>query len=123
MTRLADARALACAILLSLAPLAGAQAHAYPKTATPPIGGTVQTAPTQVAIEFDDELEPRFCTIAVTDAQGQHVDVGRAQVAADDPKHLSVVVKPLTAGVYTVLWHATDTDTHKTSGHYTFTVQ
>ncbi len=109
--------------MLALVPVTSALAHAYPKTATPPIGGTVQTAPTQVAIEFDDELEPRFSGIIVTDAKGHRVDVGKAQVAADDAKHLSVPVKPLTAGTYTVTWHATDTDTHKTHGHYTFTVQ
>jgi methionine-rich copper-binding protein CopC len=35
---------------------------------------------------------------------------------------LAVPVKPLAAGVYTVLWHATSVDTHKTEGHFTFTV-
>ncbi len=113
---------LAGAAALALAPTTHAFAHAYPKTATPPINGMVQTAPAQVAIEFDDELEARFCSIAVTDSAGHRVDDGKAQVSPDDPKHLSVAVKPLAAGTYTVNWKATDTDTHKTAGHYTFMV-
>ncbi len=121
MLRIFPACTLAAAALLALAPQA--LAHAYPKTATPPIGGTVQMAPTQVSIEFDDELEPRFSGIIVTDSKGHRVDTGKSQVAPDDAKHLSVAVKPLAAGTYTVTWHATDADTHKTHGRYTFTVK
>jgi methionine-rich copper-binding protein CopC len=122
MTRFSAACALAGAATLALAPLSHALAHAYPQTATPPINGMVDAAPTQVAIEFDDELEPRFCSIAVTDSAGRRLDAGPAQVPAGDPKHLSVALKPLAAGTYTVNWQAMDTDTHKTSGHYTFMV-
>jgi methionine-rich copper-binding protein CopC len=32
-------------------------------------------------------------------------------------------VKPLAAGTYKVIWHATDADTHKTQGSYRFTVK
>lgn len=123
MIRSTSTLTLLVATTLAIAPLASAFAHAYPKTATPPIGGTVQTAPTQVSIEFDDELEPHFSGMAVTDAKGHRVDTGKSQVAPDDSKRLFVAVKPLAAGTYTVTWHATDTDTHKTHGHYTFTVQ
>ena len=98
-------------------------AHAYPKTATPAANSTVRAAPSEVAIEFDDELEPKFSTMLVRDAHGARVDDRNPHVAPNDPKHLSVGVKRLAAGRYTVVWHATDTDTHKTEGRYSFTVK
>lgn len=98
-------------------------AHAYPKTATPAADSTVQTAPSEVAIEFDDELEPKFSSMLVQDANGVRVDDGHSHVTSDDPKHLVVGVKQLAAGLYKVVWHATDTDTHKTEGSYSFTIK
>ena len=111
---------------LTFAGIVGAQAafaHAYPKTETPPANSTVQTAPSEVAIEFDDELEPNFSSLLVQDAKGVRVDDGHPHLASDDPKHITVGVKPLAAGTYKVIWHATDTDTHKTQGSYRFTVK
>jgi hypothetical protein len=98
-------------------------AHAYPKTETPAANSTVQSAPSEVAIEFDDELEPKFSSMVVQDAKGVRVDNGHPHVASDDPKHMAVSVKPLAAGTYKVIWHATDTDTHKTQGSYSFTIK
>ena len=120
MTRSALVAALAFAGALATH---AAFAHAYPKTETPASGSTVQTAPRTVAIEFDDELEPAFTAMTVQDAAGKSVDRGASQVAASDRRHLSVAVQSLAAGTYTVIWHATDIDTHKTSGRYTFTIK
>lgn len=109
--------AASCALLS-----AHAFAHAYPVTSDPAKGATVHTAPAEVAIEFDDELEPKFSTIVVHDAKGATVSNGAASVPASDAKHLSVPLKALSPGTYTVLWTATDTDTHKTKGSFTFKV-
>ena len=100
-----------------------ALAHAYPQTETPAANGILRAAPSEVAIEFDDELEPKFSSITVRDTRGARVDDGHSRVAPNDPKHLSVGLKPLAPGVYTVQWRATDTDTHKTQGSYRFTLQ
>lgn len=97
-------------------------AHAYPQTEFPAKGATVTTAPRTLWIEFDDELEPHFTGVTVTNAAGARVDDGHAKVSSQDPHHLSVGLKPLAPGHYTVHWHATDTDTHKTHGSYSFTV-
>jgi copper resistance protein C len=97
-------------------------AHAYPQTGTPPINGTVQTAPQELSIIFDDELEPKFTGVVVTSSKGARVDLGNAHVPAGKPKELVVGLKPLTPGRYTVSWHATDTDTHKTHGTYHVTI-
>lgn len=113
----------ACALLTALGGAPAAFAHAYPQTETPSAGSTLQSAPTRVVIEFDDELEPDFSTLAVHDAHGNNMDDGKAAVSKNDPKNLSVAVKPLPPGTYRVIWHATDTDTHKTQGSFSFTIR
>jgi methionine-rich copper-binding protein CopC len=100
---------------------ATASAHAFLKTATPGVGSTVSQPPAQVVINFTEGVEPRFSAIEVTNAQGARVDMGRPHLVGGD-EHLAVGLKPLPAGRYTVIWHATATDTHKTEGKFNFTV-
>jgi methionine-rich copper-binding protein CopC len=115
-------RGLVAILAVSLAGSTGALAHAYPKTESPAKGSTVKVAPKLLWIDFDDELEPHFTGMAVTNAAGAHVDIGMAAVSPKDSRHLSIALKPLQAGTYTVTWHAVDTDTHRTHGSYIFTV-
>lgn len=115
-------RMLAAVAAVTLLGQSAAFAHAYPQKESPAKGATVTTAPTSLWIEFDDELEPHFTGMTVTDAKGVRVDEGHATVSKTDPHHLSIGLKPLAPGKYTVHWHATDTDTHKTHGSYSFTV-
>ncbi len=108
-------------LAVALAPATGF-AHAYPAQTTPAKDATLSTAPTQVSIEFDDELEPKYSSIVVHDAGGHVVSAGPAQAVPKDAKQLTVALKPLAPGRYTVNWAATDTDTHKTKGSFSFTV-
>ena len=50
------------------------------------------------------------------------MDAGKP-VAQGEGRVLQVKLKPLPPGVYTVVWHVTSVDTHKTEGHFTFTVK
>ena len=113
-------RLVLTAALLGLAPVA-AFAHAHLKTATP-AADSAGTAPAEVSIDFTEGVEPRFSTIEVTDPAGGRVDTGPAHTAPVDNKHLSVPVRPLPPGLYTVRWRATAVDTHKTEGEFRFTV-
>jgi methionine-rich copper-binding protein CopC len=97
-----------------------AWAHAFLRSAVPGVGSTVQTAPAQVAITFTEAVEPAFSTIVVTDASGSRVDSGG--VHPGGPATLAIGLKTLPPGRYTVTWHATSVDTHKTQGTYSFTV-
>ena len=116
-------------IFLGIAALAGftlcagaVSAHAFLETSVPPVGGTVQQPPAEVSIHFTEGVEPLFSTITVQDAAGARVDTGGVHLEGDDT-HLAIGLKPLTAGTYKVIWHATATDTHKTQGSFSFTVQ
>jgi hypothetical protein len=99
-----------------------ALAHALLDHATPPVGGTVTTAPAEVAIVFSETVEPAFSSITVEDAAGKRVDTGKAHIVSGDARRLAVGLAPVPAGTYTVTWHATSTDTHRTQGHFSFTV-
>jgi methionine-rich copper-binding protein CopC len=99
-----------------------AQAHAFLDHANPAVGSTLPSAPAAVTMWFTQELEPAFTTATVTDASGNTVDAGPAQVDPKEPTLLRVVVKKLSPGTYTVSWHALSVDTHTTTGHFTFTV-
>ncbi|MBV9811722.1 MAG: copper homeostasis periplasmic binding protein CopC [Acetobacteraceae bacterium] len=100
-----------------------ALAHAHLQSAVPPVGGTVSAAPTEVQIKYSEGVEPRFCSVAVTNAGGARVDAGAAHIASGDNTRLIVPLKPLSPGIYHVEWHATAVDTHKTEGKFDFTVQ
>ena len=114
-------RGLVAALMLGTAQLASA--HAHPTQQVPIAGATVPTSTNQVAIDFDDGIEPAFSSITVTNAAGKPVTNGKSMVDPSNNKHMSVALKPLTPGVYTVAWVAIATDGHRTQGHYTFTVK
>lgn len=115
------ARACAAALLLTFAQWASA--HAHPKRQTPAAGAVVGSDTKQVSIEFDDALEPAFSSLKVADAAGKDVTNGKSSVDANDKKHMTIALKALTAGMYTVKWAAVAVDGHRTQGHYTFTVK
>jgi methionine-rich copper-binding protein CopC len=110
------------ALLLALAVPAAAFAHAHLRTAVPAPGGTVGKAPTELVINYSEAVEPHFSTVAVTGPDGKRVDNGSVHTAPGNAHELVVPLKPLPPGRYTVVWHATSVDSHKTHGNYTFTV-
>lgn len=114
-------RVLSAVLALATAPLA--YAHAYPTHQAPSAGSTVPASQKDVAIDFDDELEPAFSSISVTDAQGKSVVRDKAVVDRSNAKHMSVALNPLSPGVYAVSWVAVAADGHRTQGHYSFTVK
>jgi len=114
-------RAGLAALLIAASQLA--HAHAYPTHQAPGAGSTVSTSQKDVAIDFDDGLEPAFSSITVTDAQGNAVTSGKAVVDPSNKKHMSVALNTLTPGDYTVAWVAIASDGHRTQGHYKFTVK
>jgi methionine-rich copper-binding protein CopC len=112
--------ALAAAAAL-LAPGA-AFAHAQLLNAVPGVGTTVSAAPT-LALTFSEPVEPGFSGVALTDAAGKAVPLGKPAADPAGKATLVVAVKArLAAGTYTVVWHAVSVDTHRTQGKYAFTV-
>lgn len=100
-----------------------ARAHAELVQATPAANAQLGQGPAQVALIFSEPLEPAFSLIEVLNEAGQRVDIGDVRVAPDDPTRMTVSLRALPAGVYTVSWRALSTaDGHLTSGAYVFAV-
>jgi methionine-rich copper-binding protein CopC len=110
---------LVAGVLLPLATLA--HAHAFLARATPSVGSTVETAPTAVQLEFTEDIEPSFSTIEIVSSDtGQKVD-GKA-IEHPGPRSLMIPLPLLPPGTYEVRWTVLSIDTHKTEGHFRFSV-
>jgi copper resistance protein C len=112
---------LIASTLTALAFLSGspAFAHAFLDHASPPVGGTVATAPRELTLSFTQKLEPAFSTVQVTGPNGAQLDQGKARISGNT---MRVSIKSAGPGAYHVHWHALSVDTHTTQGNYTFHV-
>ena len=100
-----------------------AWAHAHLVGATPPVDGTVRTPPKLVTISFTEKLEGKLSSIVVKDATGRRVDGGDTRLADSAGKTLTVTLRDLAPGTYSVAWTAASVDTHRTTGTFGFTVK
>jgi hypothetical protein len=58
----------------------------------------------------------------VRNAEGTVVTTGKPHLAAGNPRRLAIDLPALRGGKYTVIWHVTSEDTHKTEGSFQFSV-
>ncbi len=107
-------------LILSLASISLAEAHAFLDQADPPVGSTVHPAPAQVKVCMTEDLERARSKLQVFNAQGAEVDKGDVHVKGII---MTVSLLPLAAGTYKVVWKAVAADAHKTAGTFTFNVQ
>jgi copper resistance protein C len=105
-----------------LAPSA-VSAHAYLVKSVPAQRAVLYRAPGKVQLWFNERLEPRYSSLSVSDSDGTPVAVGAAEIAADDPKRLSVAVKPLPAGRYTIKFRVLSVDGHIAEDQFSFTIK
>lgn len=73
-------------------------------------------------LDFTKGVEPLFSTIEPREANGASVSTGQPHVAPDNNRRMTIELPELPPGTYTVIWHATSVDTHKTEGSCQFTV-
>ena len=97
-------------------------AHAMLERASPPVGSEAASPPHEIALTFTEGVEPLFSSIEVRNAEGTVVTTGKPHLAAGNPRRLAIDLPALQGGKYTVIWHVTSVDTHKTEGSYRFTV-
>jgi copper resistance protein C len=111
-------------LIIAAASLFGqaAWAHAFLDKASPAVGSEVSGSPPTLSLTYTEPVEPLFSTVQVTDAGGVTVSDGKP-IPQDDGRILVVKLKTLPPGVYSVTWHVTSVDTHKTEGHFSFTVK
>jgi methionine-rich copper-binding protein CopC len=82
-------------------------AHARPHTTTPQTNARLDEAPAQIAITYDNSIDPALSSIAVLDRAGYAVGTTNQPVAST----LQAAVapnEPLAPGPYTVAWTSMD---------------
>ena len=100
-----------------------ASAHAFLDHSEPKVGGTIAAPPKVVKLWFTEHLEPAFSTVRVENAEGKQVDKKDAHLDAKNRSLLLVSLPKLPPGRYTVKWRVVSADTHKTEGHFKFTIK
>jgi len=107
--------------------LAGtASAHAKVISADPGIGSTIATAPTKITVTTIENMKPgpKFSNLFVYGPSGALVSQGDATFSLNNPKEMSVTIKPEKGnGVYIVRWVTVSADDgDPDEGAFIFTV-
>ena len=96
-------------------------AHAKLLRTQPENNATLQQPPQDVELWFNEELQPKFNTITVTDQNGKRVDKNNVSLAEGNKK-LQIDLENLGSGTYTVVWKVLSADQHAMKGQFIFKV-
>jgi methionine-rich copper-binding protein CopC len=100
-----------------------ALAHARLTGSDPAADATLNGAPAQVRLRFNEPVEAEFSPVGVYDAGGDRVDEDDARVDPDDARVVLVGLgRDLPDGSYSVEWRVTSIDGHVIEGTYEFAV-
>lgn len=103
-----------------------ASAHAKVISATPGIGSTIATAPTAVSVQTAENMnpDPKLSNLFVYGPSGDLISQGNAKVSLNNPKEMSVQIKPEKTGTYVVRWITVSADDgDPDQGAFVFTVK
>ena len=101
-------------------------AHAKVFKAIPAIGSTVSQAPTTVTVFTLENInpDPTKSNLFVYSPSGDLISQGNAKVSLNNPREMSITIKPSGKGVYVVRWITVSAeDGDPDQGAYVFTVQ
>jgi hypothetical protein len=120
---LARRRRLAVAALGLVLLATPAWPHASLVRSSPARRATLTSAPDRVQLWFNEAIEPKFSSVSVWDGAGQRVDLEDARVEPEDPKRLTVGLKPLGRGAYRVRFRVLSVDGHVVESEFPFTLR
>jgi hypothetical protein len=113
----------AATFALASAASPSAFAHAKLQSSDPHAGSTLDAAPKQVRLKFNEALEPAFSRIRVTGAGNKEIALAATTVDKADPTVMTAALPPLSAGEYHIRWTAMARDGHRVKGEVVFTVK
>ena len=98
-------------------------AHAKLKSSDPQAGSTLEAAPKQVRLKFNEALEPAFSKIKLLGSGNNEIPVTGTTVDKADPTTMAAPLPALSSGEYRVQWSTMTHDGHKAKGEFTFKVK
>ena len=116
--------AIAALALLTMGALAtSADAHPKLNSVSPAADVSSKVSPTEIKLNFSEGVIAKFSGVEIKNESGKAIPTGVPVTDPKDQKQLVVPLPaPLSAGQYTVTWHAVSEDTHRVKGEYSFGV-
>jgi copper transport protein len=98
-------------------------AHALLVRSNPSSNAVLEKPPVQVELFFSEAVEQQLSTIRVIDSSNTAVDAGDVRVDPANPTRMTVSLRSIPDGVYTVAWKAVSAvDGHQSTGSFPFAV-
>ena len=120
LKRVVAGAAIAIAMCGHAAP---ALAHSMLVKAEPPRRAVLTTAPAQVQLWFNEEIEGDYASLVVLDAEKHAVTEIKPKLAPDDRKSIVLPLPELTPGKYSVKFRVLSVDGHVVESYFDFTVK
>lgn len=111
---------VAVTVTALLAVPAAASAHVELISSSPEAGDNLDTAPTEVTVTFDDELDPDLSSFTVTDGNGDEVGSGDVDLTVADRNVMTGSISIADPGVYKVAYTVAGVDGHVLDGMFSF---
>jgi len=100
-----------------------ASGHAYLINTVPAASKVLNGPPPNVALTYDEAVEPRFAIISVTNAAGRQETSGPVRRSPANLDTLIVPLRPhIPEGWYLIYWRAISVDGHPVQGAFTYAV-
>ena len=113
----------AAVAVLGLVATSAASAHAKLESSAPLANAVVSPAPSQVRLQFSEQLELPFSKVTLSDEKGAVVEPSKTARADANPKVLVATVPTLHSGAWRVQWSTVTRDGHKVKGQFDFRVK
>src|SRR5258707_14601480 len=99
--------------------LLATSANAHPKlnSVSPAADVSSKVSPTEIKLNFSEGVIAKLSGVEIKNESGKAIPTGVPVTDPKDQKQLVVPLPaPLTAGHYTITWHARSADTHRVNG-------
>ena len=123
---LVAARAGVAVVLAALAMAASpghASAHAGLVASIPAASATLDEAPSDIVLDFDEPVEAQIASIEVFDANADRVIVGEPAASQGDDSIVLAGLPSLDDGIYAVVWRVGSADGHIVNGAFSFRIE
>lgn len=116
-------RFVVAALVASIAWASPVAAHAQLDTSSPAPSAVLESAPSEVRLDFNEPMSPVARSIEIYNQEGQRIVLGEALLSPDDPSVLIAGDVPeIPDGLYVVAWRAVSNDGHAVEGAYSFQI-
>jgi copper transport protein len=114
---------IVAATVASLAWGSPVSAHGQLDSSSPAPAAVLETAPSEISLDFNEPVTPVARSIEIYNQDGQRIVLGEALVSPDDPSVLIAKDVPaIPNGLYVVAWRAVSNDGHAIEGAYSFQI-